>query len=110
MVERVGRNWNFKNVIPLERQPEKVPGKHVGGAAFARIRIHARKRLAAVFVSDDLAVGIDANTTTIDGRSAFRIPTGALVAHVLDANRAPKMLRQYTRVRGCIALVVATIG
>ena len=74
VVERVGRDRDLEALTGIERQPEQMPGQHVGGAGLARVAVEPRERLADVLVGDHLAGRVEPGAAAVDRGGALRVP------------------------------------
>src|SRR5262249_27258331 len=66
--------------------------------------------LACELVAYHVAGGIDGRTCTMDRGGTFRVPTGALVARVLEANGAASCTSEDGSIHCRIACIAAPVG
>src|SRR5262249_56741506 len=85
-------------------------GRRVLGIALVRRHVLPREATGEEVVGDDVALRIEAGAATINARRSLRIPAGAVVAHVLDADGLAGELGEQCRVVGGVAGVVAAVG
>src|SRR5207249_1069092 len=78
----------------------------------ARVRRHVLPREAPgeEVVGAAVALRIEAGAAAIDARRSLRVPAGAVVAHVLNADGLTGELGEQRRVVGGVAGVVAAVG
>src|ERR1700733_1046255 len=106
----IGFGWHAEAIAGFQGHAQGLPSQSVLRLAAIGVDVYPRERLARKLVGDDLTGGIETSLRHVDRGRSFRIPTSALVTHILQPHRTADGLGEYGRVPRAVVGVVAAVG
>ena len=107
--EAVGILGHAETIAGLQGDAGELAGERIVRLAFVRIHVDAGECLTAKFIGDDLARWIDSGAGVVDRSWTLGIPSGSLIARILQADRAPYRFGQQRGVHRRVAGIVAAV-